>query len=308
MEQSSQRGDRPLDDMLKVLGDPTRLHILQVLSDADGELSFSELYDPIDLTESGTFSYHLNLLVDHFVHETEDGYELTEAGRQVVMVMHSGVVTEDPHLSPEPVALQCQFCDSQIVAGYHRERVPLYCTGCPGLVTDNGESIEVDELGYIGSMTLPPAGLRHRTRDEILRAATTWSHLDLMAWASDVCPRCSAKVNHALDICEEHDETADVCNHCDRRYRIGVKSRCTNCINSRSTYFGMYLMDTPDLIEFVAAHGLNPIADGIEWGWEFEEKLISLDPFEATFSLELDGDRLSLTVGEDLRLQAVDRT
>lgn len=75
--------DPGIAEAFKILGNETRLATLIVLWDArdpwdphDG-LSFSEIYERIDVGDSGQFNYHLDKLVPHFVEETEDGYRLT---------------------------------------------------------------------------------------------------------------------------------------------------------------------------------------------------------------------------------------
>ena len=51
------------DEAFAVLGDETRLQILQTLGEADEPLAFSALFDRIEYDDSSNFGYHLDKLV-----------------------------------------------------------------------------------------------------------------------------------------------------------------------------------------------------------------------------------------------------
>lgn len=51
------------DEAFAVLGDETRLQILQTLGEADKPLAFSALFDRIEYDDSSNFGYHLDKLV-----------------------------------------------------------------------------------------------------------------------------------------------------------------------------------------------------------------------------------------------------
>lgn len=83
----------PPDDAFSVLGNETRMEIIQELADASDRLPFSELRDRVGVSDSGQFNYHLDKLVGHFVEDTEDGYGLRRAGERVIEAVVSGAVT-----------------------------------------------------------------------------------------------------------------------------------------------------------------------------------------------------------------------
>jgi hypothetical protein len=62
----------------------------------------------------------------------------------------------------------------------------------------------------------------------------------------------------------------------------------------------MHLMATTELLAFVTGHGYNPLTEEWVWGWEYEEEVLSTDPFEGRFTFTIDGDALTLTVDEEL--------
>lgn len=86
------------DDAFAVLGNDTRMKILQTLGEADEPLRFSELRDRIGVRDSGRFNYHLDKLTGHFITETDDGYALRPAGTRVVEAVLSRVVVDDLEL------------------------------------------------------------------------------------------------------------------------------------------------------------------------------------------------------------------
>lgn len=68
------------EEAFALLGNETRIAIVDALGDADGSLSFSDLRSAVGVRDSGLFNYHLSKLLGAFVERTDDGYELSEAG------------------------------------------------------------------------------------------------------------------------------------------------------------------------------------------------------------------------------------
>lgn len=60
------------------------------------------------------------------------------------------------------------------------------------------------------------------------------------------------------------------------------------------------LTTNTELLAFVTDHGLNPVSDQWEFGWDYDEVVNSVDPFEAQFTFEIGDDRLTVSIGEDL--------
>lgn len=88
-------GDHVID-AFGLLSNETRLAILLALweaydqHNADDTVAFSKLYDRIDVSDSGNFTYHLNKLVGHFIAETDDGYRLRNTGLKIVQAAIAG--------------------------------------------------------------------------------------------------------------------------------------------------------------------------------------------------------------------------
>ncbi len=297
----------PPEEAFGVLGNETRMDILRALAEADGPLAFSELRDRVGIRQGAQFNYHLDKLVGHFVAKTDPGYALRQAGQRVIEAVLSGAVTEAPVVEPTEVEHSCPYCGAPNRVSYHEERVERYCTECNGLYDPSApgrgpfrELAGPEEVGFLGALSLPPAGVQNRTGSELLDAAFTWGYLEFLAMGSDVCPRCSGGVDHSIDVCDQHDADAAVCGRCNRRQAVGFRSRCRNCRFSLASTMVMHLMATTELLAFVTAHGYNPLIDEWVWGWEYEEEVLSTDPFEGRFTFTIDGDALTLTVDETL--------
>lgn len=313
------RGDTAVspDEAFAVLGDETRLQILQTLAEADGHLAFSELFDRVDYETTANFSYHLEQLEGHFVRQTDDGYALRQAGRRVVEAILSGVVTADPVLNPTPVDEPCPYCDDGFMVSFQQERVQQYCPGCAGhygdILTEN-ESIDTTESGYFGSIPLPPAGLQGRTAGEVQRTAATWGTLEYLAVASGICPRCSTPLDESVHVCEDHDVTDRICERCDNHHAIQLSTRCPTCYHEQRGAFVLGLMADLDLLAFLTEHGINPVSPVSYAAYEaairdYEEEVLSVEPFEARFTFTIDGDALTLVVDDDLSVvEATKRT
>jgi len=305
------------DDAFAVLGNETRMEILRTLGEADGALSFSELRDRVGMRDSGQFNYHLDKVQDHFVTLTDDGYRLRQAGNRVIQAVLSGALTEAPVLEPTEIDSPCIYCGASTVVSVREGHVRHYCSECSGTYGtatlppvssgENGtrEQVEDDELGYLGGMVFPPAGIQGRTPTEVFEAGFLWATLELLATGRGVCPRCSAPIERSLRICEEHDTGGRVCERCGNRHAVICRARCPNCTQSSHVPFVLLCLSDPDVLAFVTDHGLDPLQEwsALEWTEEVERT----DPFEAQFACSIDDDVLGFTVDDSLEVVEVTR-
>lgn len=303
------------DAAFAVLGNETRMEILQTLADADEALSFSELRDRVGVSDSGQFNYHLDKLVGHFLEDTDEGYGLRRAGERIIEAVVSGAVTESPVIEPTVIEWPCPLCEAPVELTYQQEWVALSCTECSGLYGGSivvGESAPPEQLehGYLGGLSLPPAAIQGRSPAEVLRTAWTWDVLERMATSAGICPRCSAPVEQFVDVCDEHDASSGICEECGSQREINHEVTCANCHYHQVGLFPVALNANTDLLEFITAHGYNPItpsADLLREMAGYEEELLSIEPFEARFTWTFDGDALTLTVDDDLNVVDVAR-
>lgn len=294
------------DDAFAALGNETRLQILQTLGEAGDPLSFSELRTAVGMTDSGQFNYHLTKLAGHFITKTDDGYRLRQAGRRVIEAVLSGAVTDAPVFDRTPVDQDCPFCEAPIEIRYYQERVEMFCTECPG--TWGHDSAEL--RGYLGYVSLPPAGLEGRTTDELFRTAWTWQHLRILAVSCGICPGCSSTLERAVLVCDEHDGDHDICPRCERRHAVQFRARCSTCHFGEEGTFSIHLAADLAILTFLTDHGINPVAPTsitrfLQTTDDYEEVVRSTDPFEAAYTFTVDGDSLTLVVDEELNVVEV---
>jgi len=288
------------DEAFGVLGNETRVRILRALSGAEGPVSFTDLRDEVGIRHGGQFNYHLDKLVGHFVEKTDRGYLLRSPGRRVVQAILSGAVTDDPTLEPTVVDFACHHCGAPVEVSYSEGDTRLSCTECGGNYDgsagcDRGSGVE---RGNLMNMSLPPAGVQGRTATGVLRAAATWGHLHALSATGGVCPRCSAPVDHSVRVCERHEDVDGLCDRCGHRLSVRLRFRCRNCTYVQEFAAVMGLLDAPELLAFVGTHGLNTTSMGIDWGWEYGEEILSVEPFRGRFTFTIEGDSLVLTVDE----------
>lgn len=304
------------DDAFALLGNETRMGILQSLGHADDPLTFSDLRDEVGMRDSGQFNYHLDKLVGHFIERTDDGYVLQQAGRRVIEAVLSGAVTQAPEFDLTTIDEQCHYCGAPIAVRYSEEQVRMYCTSCDGAYSGEGrggESAVPDEYGYLGTMLLPPAGVESRTPEAAYRAAWTWGNLEILAMATGVCPRCSADVEHSTHICEEHGTGDGLCDRCGRRRAVHISANCTNChYRVGGGIFVAFGTATP-LLSFLVDRGINPVEPGPDDRYQlnrvheaYTEELLRTEPLELRVRTAVDGDEFVLTTDEELNLVDVD--
>lgn len=289
------------DAAFKLLGNETRMDILQTLGEADGPLSFTELRDRVGIRQGAQFNYHLDKLVDHFVARTDDGYELRQSGRRVVLAVLSGAVTDDPEIAPTRIDQPCTYCGAPIEVNYSQEMLETYCTECPGAYRwKTRESVVEAKEGHLGGAQLPPAGVPGRTAAEAFTAALTWGHLRLFALAAGVCPACGAAVDREAVVCEDHDATTGICSTCEQRFAVQFRGTCTNCIVEGQGIFVNGLVAETEVLAFLATHDVNLIRPTSNpWArFDFEEEVVATDPLEVQFTLAIGDDRLTLTVDD----------
>lgn len=301
---------RAPDEAFAVLGDETRLRILRELGETGEPLAFSELFDRIDYSDSSNFGYHLDKLVGEFVHKTDDGYDLREAGSRVVEAVLSGVVTDEPVLEPTPVDRPCPFCSDPVEVAFQEERVVLHCPHCPGMFEESeSEENGFDDYGNLGVLFLPPRGVHSREPGEVLRAAEIWTATELQAVAEGVCRRCSAPIKHSTEACADHDPAGGQCEACGHRFGSRFTATCTTCPFEVWAPLVTPLAGQAEVKGFLIDHGIDPISSEafVFMKAAVEETIRSTDPVEVRFTLTADGDSLGVTVGEELSIVDVTR-
>lgn len=299
-----------LDDAFAALGNETRIQILQALAEPDSPLSFTEVRDRVGIRQGGQFNYHLDKLVGHFVRKTDDGYTLRPAGRRVIEAVLSGVVTDPVKTLPTRIDNTCPFCGETVLASYYAENLMLLCPGCPGrygLLPDlPGLGFPPDEYGHLGRLPLPPAGIQNRSLEAAWRSAWIWANLEFISMSTGVCPRCSGAPEYEIAVCDSHPEEG-FCEDCESRFTVLGLAICRTCNYEVGGQFSLFLMDSLELLAFLASNGRNPVSPDDKTPpklntvhAQYAEEVLSPEPFEARFTFTIGDDALTLTVDDDL--------
>lgn len=297
------------EEAFAALGNEVRTTVLLGLARADTPLSFSELRAETGIDDPGQLNYHLDQLREHFIVSTDTGYELTDRGKRIVTAVLAGAVTEVETISPTPIDVSCTYCDGTLEAAYNGERVIVACPSCDGAFGDQPTDLwDDDDVGYIGSLTLPPAGTTGRDVEALHAAAQTWGYQRFLSVANDLCPDCSAKLEANPVVCTDHDTANGICERCKRRHAVQLHSECPNCIFAFNGLFVVHLLANTELLAFFTQRGINFVSpDGNPWAkFTVDETVDSTDPLEATFTFTVDDDAISLTVDESLSVIAVE--
>jgi hypothetical protein len=167
------------------LSNDLRLEILLALWEAPGfSLSFSELRKAVGERDSGTFTYHLDELVGHFVGETDDGYELQYPGHRVLDAIQSGVFHQQGRVGPVELDTACPGCDAALTFAYDTDYIGR--VGC----ADCGERVL--------EWPFDPGGVADRTPREVAAAFDRRTRLVWGCALDGVCPFCAGRVDRAI--------------------------------------------------------------------------------------------------------------
>lgn len=270
------------EEAFSLLGNDTRIGIIQALWNADEPLSFSDLHDAVGIRDSGQFNYHLNKLVGLFVRGTEGKYELTYAGNQVIGAILSGTYTQRAEAETFELDAVCPDCGTNLIATYEEERVTVRCETCD------------DDRSTFG---LPPGAFEGRDEAELQRTFERWI-LDVFSLMADgVCLNCSGKTVGSL--------VTDSA-YLDDDEEIGIEFVCERCGDYATGNVGTYLLRHPAVVAFHYEHGIDltrASAWELEWLAAENASLVSEDPSVARCVVTLDGDELALTVDEALTVR-----
>ena len=289
-----------------LLGNETRVDILQALWErfesggGDNALPYSTLFDSVDISDSGNFSYHLEKLTGPFVRQTEDGYELKQTGINVVRAVVSGTVTQDPEFGPTGIDVDCPLCRAQMQIKYEDELLLATCSSCDGLRTWG------DTEGMVFLGLVPPVLMAERSVEEGFQAGVTFIMHQLAALHAGVCPHCSGIPDRKLEVCDDHQRGPD--NHCPNCNRYHLSEGWMLCKTCKWRVFppaSLAVLTDPAVTAFYHDHGIDHRFDtweGLERSFDIKEEIVSRDPLRVGFTLPAGDDELRLVVDEHLDL------
>lgn len=270
------------EEVFALLGNDLRMRILQALfEDPYTPLSFSALRERVDERDSGKFNYHLGKLVGRFVRKTDEGYELTMAGWQIIGAILAGTYTGSEALDPIDLDVSCPSCAGTTRLTYEDERVLIACVDCE------------EQLSSAG---VPPGVIDGYDREEIPHVFEQWMRTLIDQAERGFCVSCSGRiVPEVLVDCEDEQ--------LGRIDEPHVKYSCQRCPEICSLALGSALLNHPAVVGFHYDHGIDLRTAqtwSLDWARRGAAVAESRDPLRARVDIELDGDRLSLVVDDAL--------
>lgn len=289
-----------------LLGDDTRIEILRSMGETPNDpVSFSALQDSVGTPDSGQFNYHLKKLVGAFVRKTEDGYELTYAGRQIVGAMHAGTYTANATVEQIPIDGSCPMCGSDITASYADEQATVSCTACDD---------------WLNEFSFPPGSLDQFPLDELSLAFDRWMFTVIRQILAGFCVVCAGRMRGELVL---HD-TEDAAEQPTTDGGSGTASEpfgslpahiafeCDRCGSQARTGPATPLSFHPAMQGFLFEHGIETDRTP---SWEIPEALANpvIEILESTpplieLTVEYDGERIQATLDDAVTISDVERT
>lgn len=264
-----------------LLSDATRVDILRAIWAADEPLSFSTIRERVGNPNSGRFNYHLGELRDHFVTKGEDGYRLSQAGREVVRAVLAGTITTRPQVEATPIEGECEECGASLAVRYD-EYCIVECTDCGATVMWN---------------EFPPAGLSDRTPQDVAATFDAWTRARFHLAMDGICPNCASHMSTERVI---DDDGAVATTH-----------RCGTCrYEARTPLYG-HVIRHPAVVSYFYDQGIDitsiPYWELRTLARDFEATVWTDDPWTASLTIGVAGDGLRLTIDEQLSVTAVER-
>ncbi|MES3160185.1 MAG: winged helix-turn-helix domain-containing protein [Halorubrum sp.] len=227
------------------------------------DATYSTIKSAVGVDDSGRFSYHLDRLVDRFVVKTDDGYRLTEPGREVVRLRRRGVLMTDVHVDSHPVDAECYRCGERLETSYENGLLITRCPACPGLLTH-----ETAPDGAVSAITYPPSGVQGVSIETAFERAHVRVERQIHTMAAGFCAECGHDVVPTL-LPVTSSEEAD---GGDGRYTHDglVTLSCTHCGQRRVTHALHAAAEREPIASFWRDNGIDP-------GWDRFAEVMSWD-------------------------------
>lgn len=288
--------DDPLDpaDAFDLLGDETRVRILETLGDAwvedwPGVLPYSTLMRRVGVDDSGRFHYHLSRLVDRFVESRPDGYTLNFTGLTLYRTIHAGTVTATVERGPFDAGCACHACGGDLIARYDRDMFVVKCPDCG------------DQFCEIA---VAPRTATERTESGLLAVADSLDRNYLRLAVDGVCPWCAGVVDSTVleASVSELDRSGTQSFH--------VRYTCRRCGGRLWHPVGFHVLVDPAVAGALVEGGV-PARSRPFWEFAFavtddHTTMLDSDPWRFRVSLPLDDRSRTAVLGPDRRVERLD--
>jgi len=264
-----------------LLGDDTRIDILQALGETpDAPRSFSGLRERVGVADSGQFNYHLRKLVGTFVAKTDDGYELTYAGRQVVGAMYAGTYTANARVDGLAIDGECPLCAGALEASYANETATVNCTSCED---------------WRNEFSFPPGSLDQLDAAELPVAFDRWMGHVIEGVVDGFCHVCAGRMQGRVVLDDDDRAFAG--------YPAHIEFDCARCAAGVRIAPSTAVYVHPAAKGFLFEHGYD-VGETPSWAvWAALElpsvEVLARDPPRLAVGFVADDERLVGTVEAD---------
>ncbi len=279
-------------DVFGLLADDIRLEILRTIArvqfaereTGETSLSFSAIYDRVDVENTSKLSYHLGELTGTFLRKGGDGYAFTYAGEQLVRFILAENYRSPPGFAPIEVSGRCLFCgESRLEAMVEGQYFMLRCQACEGPAF---------------SYRVRPAQVRSHTGTALIDAVIWEQAGDILKLREGVCPDCAGRM--ATEVLAAETPIAESVPA-----SFAASSACQQCLRWMSLPLPYSAAYHPESVSFHWEHGLDILGTGI---WEFHQYLhdgrwaasqVGREPDEYLVELQCEGAVLRMFMDGD---------
>ena len=286
------------ETVFTALSDSSRIEILQALWEIGETATFSELREAVGTRDSARFNYHLDKLVGQFVTKTDDGYELTQAGKQIHGAIEAGAYTVTATIEPIELATPCPVCGGSRTLSYADETVTVDCDSCAA----------------VAAFGVPPSVFADCDREAIPDIAGRYLRTTFRKITSGFCPFCDGPIEPTVRPISEafdghlEDTGNDLAAQPDDIPH--VEYECTQCGATPTGGLGLVCFDHPAVVSFYYNRGVDVQEESIWNGIGFppdRQTIRATDPLEAAVSYTADGESITVVVDETLDVVAIEQ-
>jgi hypothetical protein len=248
--------DQSAAEVFGLLSDETRVDVLRTIAVAQNELgmggglpklSFSEIYDRVDVDNTSKLSYHLGELTGTFLRKDEAGYSFTHAGEQIIRFVLAENYEEPRDFGPIPVDGVCPFCgEDSLQARPNHQLLVVECRDC-----------DRPAAGF----DIPPAQARERDGEALVRSIKQRNSAHYQQVQQGTCPVCTGSLSTTVLGPEEMPD--DQLEH-----EFAVIDECEACLRRYSAPLSYSVAYHPASVAFHWDHGIDITSKAL---WQFHE-------------------------------------
>lgn len=295
-----------IDGAFQLLADETRLAIMRALWEAydpldPSSVKFTELQEWAGVEDPGRLNYHLGELATHFIRHTEDGYQLSEAGKRIMRVVISGTAIDGVTIDQSEIDVSCIFCGGSTEISYQDGLLSHRCLRC------NSRCVAEYPPSLLSQEEFPPAGLLNRMTGDVYSANRVWVKHREASVMDGVCPECSGPIPvEAIRICDDHQPVPtddEVCDSCGTVFWGVVHHVCEVCKFHMQLPTSHYPPTHPAVLAFYYEHGIEfDLASHEQMAHllEYQQELASEDPFRIRTTISLEGDDITVMFNDQM--------